>query len=196
MISPIVRATLQSTFITFLSCLIAHYLIPSEPPHYHSLILYSALSTPFNFLWQSFIESRFPGFHLKKVSVDDRGKGVEVEKVLNVRNTVIKVVLDQTIAAVPNVVGYIGVTRFLRGVPVELCWEAVKKVGCPRCVGKSEMRLMLVVQQTIPVMVAGYKLWPAVSVVQQVFMPVDKRLLVASLVGMGWGTFLALKAAR
>ena len=129
--SPIVRATLQSTFITFLSCLIAHYLIPSEPPHYFSLIFYSALSTPFKFRWESYIESRFPGFYLKKVSVDDGGKGVEVEKVLNVRNTVIKVVLDQTVAAVPNVVGYIGVTRFLRGVPVELCWEAVKKVGVP-----------------------------------------------------------------
>ena len=51
-----------------------------------------------------------------------------MEKRLDVKNTVIKVVLDQTFAAVLNVAGYIGVTRLLRGVPLDICWEAVKEV--------------------------------------------------------------------
>ena len=90
--------------------------------------MYSVLATPPNFFWQQFIEQYFPGYSLTKVEVDDGGKGVEVEKKLNVKNTIIKVILDQTVAAVPNVVGYIGVTRLLRGVPWDLCLEAVKEV--------------------------------------------------------------------
>jgi len=45
-------------------------------------------------------------------------------------------------------------------------------------------------------MLAGYKLWPAVNVIQHVFIPVERKTVVGSLVGLGWGTFLALKAAR
>lgn len=74
------------------------------------------------------IEQWFPGYTVKKVEVDDGGKGVEVQKILNVKNTVIKVILDQTVAALPNVIGYIGLTRLLRGVPLNLCIEAVKEV--------------------------------------------------------------------
>ena len=128
MSSPIVTATIQSTIITLCSCLVAQFLTPETPPHYISLILYSILATPPNFLWQQTIEQYFPGYTLKKVEVDDGGKGVEVEKELHVRNTVVKVILDQTLAALPNVVGYIGITRLLRGVPVEMCWQAVKEV--------------------------------------------------------------------
>ena len=101
---------------------------PENPPHYVSLILYGILATPPNFWWQQTIEEWFPGYTVKKVEVDDGGKGVEVQKALNVKNTVIKVILDQTVAALPNVIGYIGVTRLLRGVPLDLCIEAVKEV--------------------------------------------------------------------
>ena len=62
------------------------------------------------------------------MDVDDGGRGVEVEKRLDVRNTLIKLGLDQTIAAVVNVVAYIGGSRALRGVPLEECWMAVKQV--------------------------------------------------------------------
>ena len=126
--SAIIKATFQSAFITLCSCLIAQILTPDDPPHYVSLILYGILATPPNFWRQQTIERWFPGYTLKKVEVDDGGQGVEVGKKLNVRNTAIKVVLDQTVAALPNVVGYIVVTRLLRGVPVDLCLEAVKEV--------------------------------------------------------------------
>ena len=74
------------------------------------------------------MESEFPGYTLKKLDVDDGGKGVEVEKTLNVRNTLIKLALDQTIGAVVNVAAYIGGSRALRGLPLEECWSAVKEV--------------------------------------------------------------------
>lgn len=45
-------------------------------------------------------------------------------------------------------------------------------------------------------MIAGYKLWPAVNVIQHVFVPVEQKTVVGSLVGLFWGVFLALKASR
>ena len=126
--SPLLTATIQATFINLCSCFIAQFLTPDDPPHYISLILYGILATPPNFLWQKLLERHFPGYRLKKVEVDDGGNGVQVEKRLDVRNTTIKVLLDQTVAAVPNTVGYIGITRWLRGVPFWMCWEAVKEV--------------------------------------------------------------------
>lgn len=132
MVSPIVTATLQSTVLTLCSLLIAQYCTSSPPPNIPALLLYTLLSTPPNFLWQQYIENKFPGYTLKKLDVDDGGKGVEVEKRLNVRNTLIKLGLDQTVAAVVNVVAYIGGSRALRGLPLEECWMAVREVcGCP-----------------------------------------------------------------
>lgn len=125
---PVVNATLQSTIISLLSCVVALFLTPDNPPHIASLIIYSVLATPPNFWWQQFIESKFPGYTVRKVEVDDGGKGVEVEKKLNIQNTCVKVALDQTLAAFVNVTAYIGVTRLLRGVPLDLCWAAVKDV--------------------------------------------------------------------
>lgn len=79
------------------------------------------------------MESKFPGYYLKKVEVDDGGKGVEVEKKLDVKNTLIKFGLDQTIGAVVNVTSYIGGTRWLRGVPIGECWNVVKEVCIQPC---------------------------------------------------------------
>ena len=45
-------------------------------------------------------------------------------------------------------------------------------------------------------MLAGYKLWPLVSILNFTVIPVEKRTLVGSLVGLGWGIFLAIKASR
>ena len=45
-------------------------------------------------------------------------------------------------------------------------------------------------------MLAGYTLWPFVSILNFTVIPVEKRTLVGSLVGLGWGIFLAIKASR
>ena len=59
----------------------------------------------------------------------------------------------------------------------------------------SEMQLTLFdSQQFWPVMFAGYKLWPAVNVLQHTLIPVNQKTLVGSLVGLGWGTYLAMIA--
>ncbi len=128
MTPPILIATIQSTILTLCSLLIARFLTSAPPPNIPSLLLYTILSTPPNFLWQQYIESKFPGYTTRKVEVDDGGKGVEVEKKLDWRNTIIKMGLDQSIGAVVNVSAYIGGTRALRGVPLQDCWDVMKEV--------------------------------------------------------------------
>lgn len=44
-------------------------------------------------------------------------------------------------------------------------------------------------------MLTGYKLWPAVSLICFTVVPVERRTLVGSLVGFGWGVYLALLAS-
>lgn len=128
-LSPVLTATVQSTLINLCSCIIALYLTPDHPPHFPSLLIYGILATPPNVYWQQFLEATFPGYVLEKVAVDDGGKGVQIEKKLNVQNTCIKVALDQTLSAIVNVAAYIGVTRLLKGVPLDIAWSAVKNVG-------------------------------------------------------------------
>ena len=128
MLSPVIRATLQATILTLCSLLIARFLTSSPPPNIPALLIYTLISTPPNFWWQEYIEKRFPGYKLGKVEVEDGGKGVEVEKKLNVANTLIKLGLDQTVASIVNVVAYIGLTRLLSGVPAVECLDAMRKV--------------------------------------------------------------------
>lgn len=44
-------------------------------------------------------------------------------------------------------------------------------------------------------MIAGYKLWPAVSLMQHTLIPAEQRTLVGSLVGLGWNVYLAMRAS-
>ena len=126
--SPVVIATLQATILTLCSLLIARFLTSNPPPNIPALLIYTLLSTPPNFWWQEYIERNFPGYKLRKLEVDDGGKGVDIEKKLNVANTLIKLGLDQTVASIVNVVAYIGLTRLFSGVPAVECLDAVRKV--------------------------------------------------------------------
>lgn len=60
-----------------------------------------------------------------------------MEKRLNLRNTLVKVGLDQTLGATVNTAAYIGASRLLRGAPLNECWEALREVwGFPLCIVK------------------------------------------------------------
>lgn len=43
-------------------------------------------------------------------------------------------------------------------------------------------------------MIAGFKLWPFVSLLNFTVVPAEQRLLVNSLFGVGWGVYLSLLA--
>jgi protein Mpv17 len=50
-------------------------------------------------------------------------------------------------------------------------------------------------RSTIPLIVSGLKLWPAVHVITYGFLPVENRLLWVDLVEILWVTILATQAA-
>lgn len=51
-------------------------------------------------------------------------------------------------------------------------------------------------QQTIPMIVAGYKIWPLASIISFTFIPVHRRIVFLSFIGLIWGIYLSLVAAR
>ena len=72
----------------------------------------------------------FPGYYTRRIDIDDDDKGAKVEKKLNVRNTLAKFMLDQTLAALVNVVAFLGGVRLLNGESLEVSWQVVKEVRC------------------------------------------------------------------
>ena len=48
----------------------------------------------------------------------------------------------------------------------------------------------------MPIIVAGYKMWPIASVVNFTLIPVERRIVFLSAVGWVWGVYLSLVAAR
>ena len=51
-------------------------------------------------------------------------------------------------------------------------------------------------QDTFPILYASYKIWPLASIVNFAFIPVEKRIVFLSAVGLVWGVFLSLTAAK
>ena len=50
--------------------------------------------------------------------------------------------------------------------------------------------------ETIPVIVAGYKIWPFASIISFSCVPVEKRIVFLNFVGLIWGIYMSLVAAR
>ncbi|KAK2798706.1 hypothetical protein FQN51_007568 [Onygenales sp. PD_10] len=92
---------------------------------------------------------------------------------LNVRNTVVKIMIDQTVGAVWMTVLFIVTISALQGQDVAAIKQSVYK-------------------DLIPIMTAGLKLWPMVSVVSFTIVPPEKRILVGNIFGMLWGIYLSL----
>ncbi|KAL8679832.1 MAG: hypothetical protein Q9186_003898 [Xanthomendoza sp. 1 TL-2023] len=171
--SAIGKATLQSAFLSLCSALVATFLTPKNPPIV-ALVIFSILATPPNYQWQQYLERKLPGYQVEKREANGEVNGgklgdggrVTIKKRLNVTNTLMKVVIDQTLGAVINVALHLGVVRALQGVPLGECLQVVK-------------------EQTWPLMIAGYKLWPLVSLLNFTVIPVEQRTVVGSLVGLG-----------
>ncbi|KAL8829139.1 MAG: hypothetical protein Q9170_006299 [Blastenia crenularia] len=133
--SPIVDATWKAAFLTFCSTIVATFLTPKNPPII-ALVVFAILATPPNFQWQQYLERKLPGYTVEKNEsggdVKERtptGEGVTTKRRLNVMNTVMKVIIDQTLGAAVNVALYLGGVRALQGVPLGECLQVVKEVS-------------------------------------------------------------------
>ena len=135
--SPIISATLKSSFLSLCSALVATFLTSKNPPIV-ALVVFSVLATPPNFQWQQYLERKLPGYYNEKHEASGEvkdstraGGGVTVKRRLNVPNTLMKVVIDQTLGAAVNVALYLAGVRALQGVPLSECLQVVKEVCLP-----------------------------------------------------------------
>ena len=112
----------------------------------------SLATTPPNFLWQEYLERQLPGYPAdeQKVKVDDDGKvlthwpdhgqvhsmafqGVTIERKLDVKNTVLKLIIDQVVGGAANTILFLTLITAVRGGSVGECIAAARVVSCANC---------------------------------------------------------------
>lgn len=85
------------------------------------------------FLWMEGLEKALPGFHENK-SPTPTSKEKETQKQkpkLNVTNTILKIVIDQTLGAVWNTILFISTLGLLRGNDYDQIVNQIRTVRCP-----------------------------------------------------------------
>lgn len=169
---------------------------------------------------QSFLEEAFPAYHAsptetaiasaaksddKALDADAKAGGL-VEPKLNIANTAIKTALDQTVGAVANTFLF---SMFMHSIQAAMT-DAPRGLGArasarwitaPGAIDYSKVDWELVAARSRaefwPIMKAGWRLWPFVSVVNFAFVKsVEGRNLVGSVAGVAWGIYISLFAAR
>ncbi|KAK3987425.1 hypothetical protein QBC44DRAFT_331453 [Cladorrhinum sp. PSN332] len=185
-------------------------------------ILFAIVSTPPNFLWQEFLESTFPGYHPSPTSEavtsasanneaeldDEAEKGRLVEPKLNKANTAIKTVLDQTVGAAVNTLMF---SLFMGGIREAMAHHHHVEVsnglsflfnsGGKGAIRYGDVNWAAVWERAMgefwSIVVAGWRFWPAVSLVNFVFLKsVEARNLLGSLAGLGWGVYISLISGK
>ncbi|KAI4799219.1 MFS general substrate transporter [Aureobasidium sp. EXF-8845] len=98
-------------------------------------------------------------------------------KALSIKNTAIKFALDQTFGAAFNNALFIVGIAFLKGQSVDTALSALHT-------------------DFFPLLFAGQKLWPLVSIISFTLVPFEHRTVFGGIIGIGWGVFLSLKANK
>jgi len=87
---------------------------------------------PINVLWQDWLESTFPGNKTVPVKDGKDEKGAPKTKtVLDVKNTLIKFAMDQTVGASFNIPIFLSTIGATKGLPWEAIVENIRKVRFP-----------------------------------------------------------------
>jgi hypothetical protein len=144
--------------------------------------MFSIISTPPNIIWQTFLEDHFPTNVPSTAQKGADEKPITPSKTqISKVNVLIKFLLDQTIGAVVNTLMFLAYMAYVNASQQgkQDAWSAVAK-DCS--------------DKTWPMMKDGYKFWPAISLISFLWVPVDKRVLFGSMVGVVWGIYLSLAA--
>jgi len=144
-------------------------------------VFYTIVNVPINYAWQDRLEAAFPSsktatFTESAEKSDNRvKKGTETKKTLNVTNTIIKFVCDQTIGAGFNIPLFLISIGLAKGQTLDQIIDTVRK-------------------EALSIYLAGAKLWPAVSLISFIAIPVHRRVIFGSIAGVIWNIYLSLKA--
>ncbi|KIL95413.1 hypothetical protein FAVG1_00150 [Fusarium avenaceum] len=208
--SPIVTATVQAAALSTVSNLFAQMIEARQQNRPASLdvvqllrfVALTLMTAPPNYHWQAFLERQFPAYpagqgpqlgrlaDLEMQSGDDAPElkeGYEErmaqisrdrESKFSTRNTLTKWFVDCiTAGAIMNTVAFLVIMGLLKGQGGSQIWTNIKT-------------------ETIPIIVAGYKIWPIASIISFSFIPVHRRIVFLSFIGLIWGIYMSLVASR
>ncbi|KAM5345231.1 hypothetical protein ACJ41O_011093 [Fusarium nematophilum] len=207
--SPIVTATLQAAGLSTASNLFAQLIEARQQGRAFSLdllqllrfITLTLITAPPNYHWQQFLERTFPAYPSGRPQPERLGdiemkpaedapelkEGYEERMAqinrdnapkFSLRNTLTKWFVDCiTAGAIMNTVAFLVIMGILKGQ------------------GSSQI-MMNIKTETIPIIVAGYKIWPIASIISFSFIPVHRRIVFLSFIGLLWGIYMSLVAAR
>ena len=157
------------------------------------------MNVPINCVWQDWLEAAFPGATVVPVSEAEAketkkaGKPVEAKKAVNVQNILIKFVCDQTIGAAFNIPLFLASIGLAKGQGVDQIINTIQKVSTPSSYGVMTSPDEDT-QDALSIYIAGAKLWPAVSLISFIAVPVERRVIFGSIAGVVWNTYLSLRA--
>ncbi|KAI3401699.1 hypothetical protein diail_9363, partial [Diaporthe ilicicola] len=163
-------------------------------------VLLTAFTAPPNYQWQFLLEKRYPAYapvsSTPGTPRDERdlekegarqGEDANSKPKLNVRNTLIKWFVDcMTVGALLNTLAFLFLMGLMKGQNMEKIGRNVRAVVFADTLP----------QETIPIIVAGMKIWPIASIISFSFVPVEKRLVFLSFIGFLWGIYMSLVAAE
>ncbi|KAF2091792.1 hypothetical protein K490DRAFT_61223 [Saccharata proteae CBS 121410] len=209
--SPMLSATLQAATLSSISNILAQFIqayrenqpFVFHPGDFIRFVILTLITAPPNYIWQGLLERTFPAYpvgsatpthHVHDVEAaadgsialekaDPYGEPVigaaDAEKPkLNLKNTITKWFVDCiTMGAIMNTVAFFVIMGVLKG-------QSGAEIG-------GNIRT-----ETIPIIVAGYKIWPIASIISFSFIPVERRIVFLSAVGLCWGIYMSLVAAR
>ncbi|RGP70702.1 hypothetical protein FLONG3_7381 [Fusarium longipes] len=211
---PVVMATIQSAALGGIANILAQVItayragtdVAIDWVPVFQFLLFNIICTPPNFYWQDFLESTFPAHPDDLSQPKDSKDAKKTQPKLSIRNTLIKFTLDQTIGAAANTLLFSTYVHALRSaikdVPVITSLpKAVTYWTSPRTIDFSRVNWTVVWEAAkadfAPLIYAGWKLWPAVSIVNfAAVKTVEGRNLVGALAGVAWGIYMSLIAAQ
>ena len=166
------------------------------------------ITTPPNYKWQEFLERSLPGYatptkgrytsipleerdvekdrdsNAGDLNDDDDDGAQEVpsqrktKSKLNIKNTALKWFIDCiTLGAIMNTAAFLIIMGFLKG-------QTATEVG--HNLKTKELQIIL----------DGYKLWPWAGLISFTLIPMERRIVFFSFVGLCWNIYLSIVAAR
>ncbi|KAM0263948.1 hypothetical protein ACHAQJ_000983 [Trichoderma viride] len=208
--SPMMTAALQAAALSTASNLCAQFI---ETYWYNSnlqldliqlirFIAYTLITAPPNYIWQQFLEKSLPAYlpiyqphghgskDIELKAMEEAAAGPSIGEgtlsqsegptqfKFSIRNTLAKWFIDCiTAGAIMNTVAFLVVMGILKGQPAVQILSNIET-------------------ETIPIIIAGYKIWPIASIISFSFIPVHRRIVFLSFVGLLWGIYMSLVAAR
>ncbi|KFA62434.1 hypothetical protein S40285_06087 [Stachybotrys chlorohalonatus IBT 40285] len=196
--SPMMTATMQAAGLSTVSNVCAQFIEAYQEQRAFSLdlpqlirfIALSFMTAPPNYVWQQYLERTFPAYPPPRAG---QQRDVELKAMeeasssatppapaptFSMRNTLTKWFVDCiTMGAIMNTIAFLVLMGIMKGQGLAQISSNIQT-------------------ETIPIIVAGYKIWPIASIISFSFVPVHRRIVFLSFVGLLWGIYMSLVAAR